>query len=156
MAAATPADLIRRDFAAGAANQKWAGDFKQVPTAALAADAICMATAVRGGDVAGVIFHTDRGSQYNAGAFGETCERPGITQSMGRLGSALDNAVAESFFATLQKELLHRRHYRTRAEARRDVAAWIDGWYNPRRRHSSLDMTSPINYENTHHRRPAS
>ena len=72
---------------------------------------------------------------------------------MGRPGSALDNAAAEAFFATLQKELLCRRHYQTRAEARRDVAAWIDGWYNPRRRHSTLDMMSPIDYENTHHRR---
>ena len=181
-AAATPADLLGRDFAASSPNEKWCGDFKQVPTAegpvhlaavvdlysrrlvgfalsdhhptaALAVDAICMATAIRGGDVAGVIFHTDRGSPYGARRFGETCKRLGITQSMGQPGSALDNAPVESFFATLQKELLHRRHYRTRTEARHDIAAWIDGWYNPRRRHSSLDNTSPINYENDHPRR---
>ena len=75
---------------------------------------------------------------------------------MDRPGSALDNAAAKSFFTTMQKELLHRRHYQTRADARRDIAAWIDGWYNPRRRHSSLDNTSPTNYENNHHRGPAS
>ena len=184
-AAATPADLLGRNFAAAAPNQKWAGDFKQIPTAegpvhlaavvdlysrrlvgfalsdhhptaALAADAISMATATRGGDVAGVIFHTDRGPQTGAAAFGETCERLGITQSMGRPGSALDNAPVESFFATLQKELLHRRRYRTRVEARRDIAAWIEGWYNPRRRHRALDSTSPINYENDHLRRHTS
>lgn len=181
-AAATPADLIGRDFAAGPPNQKWAGDFKQVPTAegpvhlaavvdlysrrlvgfalsdttptaALAADAISMATAIRGCDAAGVIFHTDRGPQYGVAAFGQTCDRLGITQSMGRPGSALDNAPVESLFATLQKELLHRRHSHTRAEARRDIAAWIDSWYNPRRRHSALDNTSPINYERDHPRR---
>ncbi len=181
-AAAPVADLIRRDFSASAPNEKWVGDFKQIPTAEgpvhlatvvdlysrrlvgfalsdahptaqLAGDAIAMATAIRGGDVAGVIFHTDRGPQYGAGTFSDICDRLGITQSMGRPGSALDNAAAEAFFATLQKELLCRRHYQTRAEARRDVAAWIDGWYNPRRRHSTLDMMSPIDYENTHHRR---
>ena len=160
-------------WAAAAPNRKWCGDFKQIPTgegpvhlatvvdlysrrlvgfalsdthptAQLAGDAIHMATAIRGGDVAGVIFHTDRGPQYGAAAFAETCRRLGIVQSMGRPGSALDNAAAESFFATLQKELLNRRRYRTRAEARRDIAAWIDGWYNPTRRHSTLDNTSPI------------
>ena len=149
-AAATPVDLLRRDFGATAPNEKWCGDFKQVPTAegpvhlaavvdlysrrlvgfalsdttptaALAEDALCMATAIRGGDVAGVIFHTDRGPQYGAAAFAEICERLGIVQSMGRPGSALDNAAVESFFATLQKELLCRRHYQTRAQARRDI-----------------------------------
>ena len=181
-AAAPVADLLRRDFSASALNEKWCGDFKQIPTAEgpvhlatvvdlysrrlvgfalsdahptaqLACDAIAMATAIHPGDIAGVIFHTDRGPQAGAGTFGEICESLGITQSMGRPGSALDNAAAEAFFATLQKELLCRRHYQTRAEARRDVAAWIDGWYNPRRRHSTLDMMSPIDYENTHHRR---
>ena len=72
---------------------------------------------------------------------------------MGHPGSAHDNAAAESFFATLQKERLDRRRYHTRNQARRDIATWIDGWYNPRRRHSTLDDTNPINYENNHHQR---
>ena len=70
-----------------------------------------------------------------------------IRQSMGRVGSALDNAVAESFFSTLEHELLSKHRFATRTEARRRVARWIDEWYNPRRRHSACKMLSPINYE---------
>ena len=148
VAVAVPADLRGRDFAASAPNEKWCGDFKQVPTAegpvhlaavvdlysrrlvgfalsdhhpaaALAEDTLCMATAIRGGDVVGVIFHTDRGPQYGAGAFGETCERLGITQSMGRPGSALDNALVESFFAPEPPRVLRRLRCALRLRQRR-------------------------------------
>ncbi len=177
IAAAPAPDLLGRDFTAAAPNHKWCGDFKQIdtaegptflatvedlfsrrllgfalsddyPTAQLARDAINMAVAVRGGEVAGVIFHTDRGSQYTAAAFTSACERLGIKQSMGRVGSALDNAAAESFFSTLEHELLSRRRFATRAQARRAVARWIDQWYNPRRKHTTNQMMSPIDYEN--------
>ena len=175
-AAAPVPDLLRRDFTAERADQKWCGDFKQVdtdegpvylatvedlysrrmlgfaqsndyPTAQLATAAINMAAAARGGDVAGVIFHTDKGSQYTSEAFAGACRRLGVTQSMGRAGSALDNAAAESFFSTLEHELVSRRRYRTRDQARADIAAWIDTWYNRRRLHSTNNMTSPIEYE---------
>ena len=168
-------DLLGRDFSAARVDQKWAGDFKQIhtgegpvflgtvedlfsrrllgfalsdrhPTAELAEAAINMAVATRGGDVTGVISHTDKGTQYASRAFAAACRRLGIRQSMGRAGCALDNAAAESFFSTLQHERLSRRRYATRAQARRDVAAWIDQWYN-RRRRSSTDMLTPIEYE---------
>ena len=175
--AARPApDLLGRDFSACRVDQKWAGDFKQIntgegpvflgavedlfsrrllgfalsdrhPTAELAQAAINTAAATKGGDVTGVIFHTDKGTQYTSGAFAAACARLGIRQSMGRAGCALDNAPAESFFSTLQHERLSRRRYATRAQARRDVAAWIDQWYNRRRRHSSTGMLAPIEYE---------
>jgi transposase InsO family protein len=122
--AAPPApDLLGRDFTAGAINQNWCGDLTKIPTgegklylaavedlasrrvvgfamgdhhdAELAAAAIKMAAAVRGGDVAGVIFHSDRGSEYTASLFGQVCQRLGITQSMGRVGSALDNGACQ-------------------------------------------------------------
>jgi transposase InsO family protein len=115
--------------------------------AELAAAAIKMAVAVRGGDVAGVIFHTDHGSEYTAGLFGAVCGRLGIVQSMGRVGSALDNAAAESFNSTLEHELLSRRHFATKAEARWAVAVWIDDFYNRRRRHSACGNVPPVQYE---------
>ena len=120
------------------------------PTAELAQAAINMAVATRGGDVRGVIFHTDRGTQYTAETFTKACRRRGIVQSMGRVASALDNAPAESFFSTLEMERLTDRQYKTRAQARQDIANWIHTWYNQHRLHSTLNMTSPINYENTH------
>ena len=177
---AVPApDLVRRDFTAAQPDQKWCGDFKHIPTqqgpvylstvedlfsrrmlgfalsdshptAELAQAALNMAVATRGGHVRGVIFHTDRGSQYTAQAFTRACKQLGIVQSMGRVGSALDNAPAESFFSTLQMERLTDRNYPTKAQARRDIANWIHTWYNQHRLHSTLDMTSPINYETAH------
>lgn len=169
-------DLLGRDFTAEAPDRKWCGDFKEIatregpvfigtcedlfsrrmlgfalsddyPTAELAKAAINMAVAVRGGDVAGTIFHTDRGSEYTSDAFRKACDRLGIVQSMGRVGSALDNAAIESFFSTLEHELLSRRDFATKLEARREVAVWIDQFYNPRRRHSTNAMMSPIDYE---------
>ncbi len=170
-------DLLERDFTADRPDQKWCGDFKQVdtaegpvflasvedlysrrmlghatslrhPTAELAEAALNMAAAARGGDVAGVIFHTDKGSQYTSRDFAEACRRLGVTQSMGRVGSALDNACAESFFSTLQHELVSRRNWQTRDQARRDITDWIHGWYNPLRLHSANNMTSPNDHEN--------
>ena len=85
--------------------------------------------------------------QYTAGDFAEACGRLGVTQSMGRVGSALDNACAESFFSTLQHELVSRRRWHTRDQARADIAAWIDTWYNPKRLHSANNMTSPNDHE---------
>jgi len=167
-------DLLRRDFGASAPNVKWCGDMTEIPTlegklyladvedlfsrrivgfaisehpdAELAKAAIQTAVAIRGGSVAGVIFHSDRGSTYTADLFTEACDHHKIRQSMGRVGSALDNAAAESFFSTLEHELLSRVTFRTKEEARRRVAAWIDN-YNRRRRHSRCDMKSPIDYE---------
>ena len=175
-AAAPVPDLLGRDFTAERPDQKWCGDFKQVdtdegpvflatvedlysrrmlgyatsdtyPTAELATAAIYMAAAARGGHVEGVIFHTDKGSQYTSDAFAAACRRLGVTQSMGRVGCALDNAAAESFFSTLEHERITRRRYRTRDQARADIATWIDTWYNRRRLHSTNNMTNPIEYE---------
>ena len=173
-AAAPIRDLIGRDFHAEAINQKWCGDLTEIPTdegklylatvedlasrrlpgfamgehhdAALAKAALCMAAAVRGGDIPGVIFHTDKGGEYTGDTFAETCQALGVVQSMGRVGSALDNAAAESFNSTLEWELLSRRHFATKAQARSEVAAFIDR-YNHQRRHSSCEMKPPVVYE---------
>jgi putative transposase len=169
-------DLISRDFAAEELNRKWYGDGTEIATgegklyldsvldaasrrivgfalgqhhdAALAYAALAMAIAVRGGTeaVAGVIFHTDQGSEYTAGAFQAACARVGVRQSMGRVGWALDNAVIESWHSTLEFELRRDARFATRAEARVEVAAWIAD-YNHHRRHSALGMRSPIAYE---------
>src|SRR3954466_14942172 len=95
-------------------------------TAAEPARRTVMAVAVRGGDVAGVVLHTDGGSEYTARTFREACARMGISQSMGRPGSALDNAAIESWHSTLTFELLDLEQFSTRAQARSRVAAWID------------------------------
>jgi putative transposase len=167
-------DLIGRQFPAGGLNRKWYGDGTEIVTdegklyldsvmdmasrrilghalgehhdSELAYGALAMAVAVRGGSVPGVIFHTDQGSEYTAGSFRQACERLGIAQSMGRPGSALDNAVIESWHSTLEFELRSLRTFATKAEARAAVAAWIED-YNHDRRHSALGMRSPVDYE---------
>jgi putative transposase len=167
-------DLIKRDFPAEQINQKWYGDGTDIDTdegklyldsvldmgsrrilgftlgehhdADLAYGALVMAVAVRGGQVPGVIFHTDQGSAYTAAVFRAACERLGVCQSMGRPGSALDNAVIESWHSTLEFELRRVEHYATRAAARAGIAAWIED-YNCHRRHSSLGRVSPVDYE---------
>jgi len=167
-------DLVKRDFPAGQLNRKWFGDGTEIPTgegklylasvldmasrrvlgfalgehhdAALAYGALAMAVAVRGGQAPGVIFHTDQGSEYTAGGIRAACARLGVTQSMGRPGSALDNAVIESWHSTLEFELRRVEQFATRAQARARVAAWIDD-YNRHRRHSALAMMSPADYE---------
>jgi len=105
-----------------------------------------MAVAVRGGQVAGVIMHTDQGSEYTAQLFRSACARLGIRQSMSRPGSALDNAAIESWHSTLTFELRSAGKFATRAQARARVAAWIDE-YNRDRRHSACGMLSPVDYE---------
>ncbi|MCC6224776.1 MAG: IS3 family transposase [Microthrixaceae bacterium] len=167
-------DLVGRDFNADAINKLWCGDLTEIPTdegklhlaavldlgsrrvpgfaldehhdAALAKAALCMAVAVRGGNVAGVVFHSDKGGEYTGHVFALACEALEITQSMGRVGSALDNAAAESFNSTLEHELLSRRAFATKDQARRAVATFIDN-YNNRRRHSSAEMLPPVRYE---------
>jgi len=169
-------DLVKRDFPAAQLNRKWFGDGTEIPTgegklhlvsvldvasrrvlgfalgerhdAALAYGALAMAVAVRGGHVPGVVFHTDQGSEYTARSFRAACGRLSISQSMGRPGSALDNAVIESWHSTLEFELRSVEHFATRQAARAKVAAWIED-YNTNRRHSACQMMSPVNYEKT-------
>jgi len=173
-AAAPIPDLIKRDFHAEAIDRRWCGDLTEIPTdegklylatvldlgsrrlpgfalsdhhdSAVAKAALCMAAAVRGGDVAGVIFHSDKGGEYVGELFARACRALGATQSMGRVGSALDNAAAESWNSTLEHELLSRRRLATKDQARRDIARFIDA-YNHRRRHSSCEMLAPVAYE---------
>ena len=99
-----------------------------------------------------VIHHSDRGCQYTSYAFGKRCREAGVMPSMGSVGDAYDNAMAESFFASLERELLSRRRFKSQAEAKMAVFEWIEGWYNPHRRHSSLGYRSPVNYERAHRR----
>ena len=169
-------DLVKRDFPAAALNRKWFGDGTQIATdegrlhlvsvldvasrrvlgfalgerhdAALAYGALAMAIAVRGGQVPGVVFHTDQGSEYTARSFQAACQRLGVTQSMGRPGSALDNAVIESWHSTLEFELRAVEHFATKKVARAKVAAWIED-YNTCRRHSACQMLPPASYEKT-------
>jgi putative transposase len=100
----------------------------------------------------GVIHHSDRGCQYTSYAFGKRCREAGVMPSMGSVGDAYDNAMAESFFATLERELLNRRRFKSQVEAKMAVFEWIEGWYNPHRRHSSLGYRSPVNYERAYQR----
>jgi putative transposase len=170
-------DLVKRDFTASAPNIKWVGDMTEIPTeegklylstaidlfsrrllgyatsahpdAELAGETIKMAVAARGGKdrMTGVIFHSDRGSTYTAHDFTVLCDKLGIRQSMGRTGSCFDNAAAESFFSTLEHEVLSRHHFKTRNEAQQTIVEWVVDFYNRRRRHSSCGMQSPIDYE---------
>jgi putative transposase len=95
------------------------------------------------------ILHSDKGSQYTSNDFADTCDELGVRRSMGRVGSCLDNAVAESFFATLKVELCDRTRYATREQARQAVFRWF-GWYNHRRLHSTLGYLSPVEWEQQH------
>jgi putative transposase len=97
-----------------------------------------------------VVHHSDRGCQYTSYAFGKRCREMNVMPSMGSVGDAYDNAMAESFFATLEREVLDRRRFKTQAEAKLVVFEWIEGWYNPHRRHSSLGRISPVNFERRH------
>ena len=96
-----------------------------------------------------VIHHSDQGCQYTSIAFGQRCREMAVRPSAGSVGDAYDNAMCESFFATLECELLHRRRFASHADARMAVFDFIEGWYNPRRRHSALDYRSPLEYERT-------
>ena len=163
---------MQRKFTAVAPNVLWCGDLTEIDTddgklylatvldlfsrrllgyamsehhdAPLAVASLRMAAATRGGSVDGVIFHSDRGSEYTAEAYAKACRRLGVTQSMGRVGSALDNAAAEAFNSIIKVEYIHRHRFRTKAEARLKIATWIVDFYNARRRHSACDGMSPI------------
>ncbi len=167
------ADLVDRNFHADAPNVLWVADITFVPTwagfiylavvldafsrrivgwaigykqkAELVLQALNMAVTQR--KPRDVIHHSDQGSQYTSVAFGLRCKEAGVRPSMGSVGDAYDNAMCESFFSTLEAELLNRRTFRTKAEARMAVFEFIEGWYNPGRRHSALGYMSPINYE---------
>jgi len=127
------------------------------PDAELAGAAITMAVAARGGreaircedDAERVVFHTDKGSTYTAHRFTALCRRLGIRQSMGRVGSCFDNAAAEAFFSSLEWEVLSRHDFADTRQAQAVVLDWCYGFYNHDRRHSTVGMMSPINYENT-------
>jgi len=119
----------------------------------LVLDALNMALATR--RPKDVVHHSDQGSQYTSIAFGKRCREAGVRPSMGSVGDAYDNAMAESFFATLECELLDRRRFKTQAEARMAVFEFIEGFYNLRRRHSSLGYLSPVDYEHRHEEKQA-
>jgi putative transposase len=167
-------DLVQRTFAASLPNQVWVADLTYVPTRqgflflAVVLDACSrrivgwsMATHLRTELVvtaldmalqhrhpaAGVIHHSDHGSQYTSAAFQERCRRAGVRSSMGSVGDCYDNALAESFFATLECELLARSAFFTHAEARSALFEYIEVFYNRHRRHSSLGYLSPETFE---------
>ncbi len=167
-------DLVRRKFAAAAPNQLWVADITYVRTGlgwlyvavvldafsrrvvgwamshaldtTLVLDALNMALWNRR-PAAGVVHHSDHGTQYTSLAFGRRCQDAGVVPSMGSAGDAYDNALAEAFFATLETELLIRHTFISRGDARRALFDFIEGWYNPHRRHSALEYLSPAEYE---------
>ena len=166
-------DLVDRDFTAVAPNQLWVADITFVPSATgflylavvldawsrkvvgwamanhlraeLVLDAMEMAVGQR--RPGNVVHHSDQGSQYTSLAFGKRCTEAGVRPSMGSVGDAYDNAMAESFFSTLEAELLSRRRFASQAKARMACFSYIEGWYNPVRLHSSLGYRSPMAYE---------
>jgi len=172
-------DLVERDFNPEAPNLLWCSDIKEIPTwegklylasvldcfsrrvvgwamradmqAELVVDALEMAVARRQPGP-GLVHHSDQGSQYVALVFGRRLRTAGIAQSMGSKGDCFDNAAIESYHATLEKELLRGRSFRTRQEARTAVFDWLEAWYNRERRHSRLGYRSPEHYERDHER----
>ncbi|MCB9788938.1 MAG: IS3 family transposase [Deltaproteobacteria bacterium] len=170
-------DLVDRKFTASAPNQLWVADITYVPTASgfvflavvldafsrrivgwsmaghlrtsLVLDALDMALQMRRPD--SVIHHSDQGCQYTSIAFGVRCREAGVRPSTGSVGDCYDNAMCESFFATLECELIDRQRFSSKAQARMAVFSFIEGWYNPRRRHSGLAYLSPAQYETEHH-----
>jgi putative transposase len=170
-------DVVWRHFDAIAPDVLWVGDMTEIETsegklylatvidlfsrrllgyamsehhdAGLVSASLQMAAATRGGSVAGVIFHSDRGSEYTSAAYNALCDRLGVMQSMGRVGSCFDNAAAEAFNSLLKVEYIHRHRFTTRAEARIKIATWITDFYNTRRRHSRADGLPPTEFEQT-------
>jgi putative transposase len=166
-------DLVQRDFTAEAPNRLWFADVTYVPCwsgwfyLAVVIDAFsrrvvgwsmashkrselvqeALGMAVKARQASDVIHHSDQGSEYTSIAFGQRCIDAGIRPSMGSVGDAYDNAMAESFFATLETELFQRTVFETHAHARMAIFEFIESWYNPRRLHSSLDYVSPVQYE---------
>jgi putative transposase len=169
-------DLVDRNFTADAPNILWVADITYIPTWAgflylaivldvfsrrivgwsmattLHVDVVlaAMNTALAQRKPDRVIHHSDQGSQYTSFAFGKRCREAGVRPSMGSVGDAYDNAMAESFFATLECELIDRSSFRTQAEARMATFSFIEGFYNPRRRHSALGYLSPMAFEAAH------
>jgi putative transposase len=169
-------DLVNRNFTAQAPNRLWVADITYVPTwegflylaavedawsrrivgwamatdlaTRLVLDALEMAICQR--KPKEVIHHSDQGTQYTSVAFGARCRQAGVTPSMGSVGDAYDNALVESFFATLETELIDRHRFHTHSQARTAIFEFIEGWYNPRRRHSYLGYLSPAAYERRH------
>ena len=169
------ADLVNRDFTANGPDQLWVADITYISTwagflylavvvdawsrrfvgwamathlrAELVLEALNMALWQRQPEA--VIHHSDQGCQCTSIAFGLRCRKAGVRPSMGSTGDCYDNALCESFFATLECERLDRRNYRTQAEARMSVFQYIEGWYNLHRRHSALGYLSPMNFEKT-------
>lgn len=175
-------DLVSRDFSAPAPNRLWVADITYVPTWAgflylavvvdafsrrvvgwsmanhlrteLVLEALDMALSQRRPE--DVIHHSDQGCQYTSFAFGRRCREMGVRPSTGSVGDCYDNALCESFFATLECELLDRRRFRTQAEARLALFEFIEAWYNPHRRHSGIAYHSPMDYERSYHAIPQS
>jgi putative transposase len=167
------ADLVDRDFTAEGPDRLWVADITYVPTwsgflflavvldawsrrvvgwsmathlrTELVLDALEMALAQR--RPADVIHHSDQGTQYTSIAFGQRCREAGVRPSTGSVGDCFDNALCESFFATLECELLDRKRFPTQAAARLAVFEFVEGWYNPHRRHSALGYVSPLEFE---------
>jgi putative transposase len=179
--AAPAPDLVERNFTPSAPDRRWVADITQQRTdqgwwylavvldafsrrivgwsmaehlrTELVLDALDMAIAQRQ-PAAGLVHHTDHGCQYTSLAFGRRLQQAGLVASMGTVGDALDNAVAESFFATLECELLDRYDWPTRQALRTAVFDFIEVFYNRQRRHSTLDYHTPVDYEQ-HHPSPA-
>jgi putative transposase len=169
-------DLIERNFVVLAPNCLWVADITYIPTWAgflylavvldtfsrrivgwavathLRTELVLEAlnTAIGQRRPAAVIHHSDHGSQYTSIAFGQRCREAGVRPSMGSVGDCFDNAMCESLFATLECELLDRCRFKTQIEARMAIFEFIEGWYNPHRRHSAIDYLSPIDYERTY------
>lgn len=169
-------DLVERDFSAAGPNELWVADITYIPTWAgflylavvmdawsrrivgwamathlrteLVLDAFNMALWQR--QPSAVIHHSDQGSQYTSIEFGLRCKHAGVRPSMGSVADCYDNAMCESFFATLECELLDRTRFKTQAEAKLAVFDFIEGWYNPHRRHSALGYKSPAKFEELH------
>jgi putative transposase len=173
-------DLVERDFTAPARDRLWVADITYIPTwtgflyLAVVVDAFsrrvigwamalhlrtelvlaALDMALRQRRPESVIHHSDHGCQYTSIAFGRRCREAGVRPSMGSVGDAYDNALCESFFATLECELLDRVIFKTQAEARMAVFNFIEGFYNPHRRHSSIDYLSPMDYERRYYSTP--
>lgn len=170
-------NLLNKDFKSNKVNQKWVGDITYIPTkegwlylAAIedlyhkkivgwALDSrMTKQLTIKAIDQAikrekpqkGLIFHSDRGSQYAAYDYQNKLKENGIRQSMSAKGDCYDNACMESFFATLKKDLVHRKRFKTREDAKLAIINYIETWYNSRRSHSSLDYMSPMEYERYH------
>lgn len=169
-------DLVSRNFSAERPNQLWVADITYIPTwegflflsvvldvfsrrivgwsmqthlkTELVLAALTMALNQRRPE--DVIHHSDQGCQYTSIRFGIRCREAGVRPSMGSTGACYDNAMCESFFATLECELLQKNRFKTRQEAELAVFEFIEGWYNPHRRHSALDYASPMQYERNH------